>query len=226
MTYVGPDAEAAERANRTMDDRAIELAAQTGAHLVFLSSGSVYGGAIGVIDEDTEVAPALGYSREKLATERAIEHHPDLSATIFRLVAPYGPRQQRMTVLLRFLDLALAGAPLRYYGTGARTQDFLHVGDVALAIAAAVRSRARGRFVLASGQAITMRDLAHLVVTAAGSTSVIEPANLPDPEEARQVRYDVTRLRDRLAFRPAHTLAEGVGAWATVRRQERAQKAP
>src|SRR5206468_6039704 len=104
-------------------------------------------------------------------------------AGIFRLVAPYGPRQTRNTVLRRFLDLALSDQPLRYYGTGERTQDFLHVDDAAGAIALAARHRAAGTFLLASGTAIRMRDLAKLVIEATGSRSTVEAAGVSDPEE-------------------------------------------
>lgn len=227
MKYEGPEAEAAERANRVMDERAIELATKTGAHLVFLSSGSVYGATIGTIDEQTPAAPTLGYSREKLATEQAIKARGDaLSATIFRLVAPYGSRQKRATVLLRFIDLALSGAPLRYYGTGGRTQDFIHVDDVAGAIAAAIAKRALGTFILASGETITMRDLANLVVSVTKSTSPVEPANLPDAEEGKQIRYDIRRLREALAFTPSRALSDGIAAWAAIRRAAAAPSSP
>jgi nucleoside-diphosphate-sugar epimerase len=226
MKYDGPEAEASERANRAMDARAIQLAVQSGAHLVFLSSGSVYGATIGTINEQTPPAPTLGYSREKLATEEAIAARgSSLSSTIFRLVAPYGPRQRRMTVLLRFIDLALSGSPLRYFGTGARTQDFLHVDDVAGAIQAAIAGRVQGVFVLASGEAVTMRDLANLVVSVTESKSPVEAAGQPDPEEGKQLRYDVGRLRDVLGFHPSRTLADGISEWSRARRLELAKNA-
>jgi nucleoside-diphosphate-sugar epimerase len=122
-------------------------------------------------------------------------------------------------VLRQFLDAALTGAPLRYYGTGARTQDFIHVDDVAAAIARAARDRVSGLFVLASGQSITMRDLAGLIVEATGSSSPVEAAGVPDPEEGRVVRYRVDAMRARLAA-PETPLAEGVRVWAATRRAE------
>jgi UDP-glucose 4-epimerase len=215
--FEGPAAKAADRENRIMDDRVIELARVTGAHLVYFSSASVYGAATGEIDEETPSSPLLGYAREKLATETAIAAS-DVAATVFRLVSPYGPRQQRHTVLRRFLDAALTGAPLRYFGTGSRTQDFLHADDAAAAAMLAVKRGIRGSFLLASGSAISMRDLASLIVEVTGSTSAIEPAGVPDPEEGRLVRYRIDRVRDRLGFRPRVTLADGLAAWASVRR--------
>jgi len=215
--FEGPAARAAEDANRIMDDRAIELAAATGAHLVYFSSASVYGPATGEIDEETPPTPLIGYSREKLASETAIAAS-GVAATVFRLVSPYGPRQQRPTVLRRFLDAALTGAPLRYFGTGSRTQDFLHVDDAAAAVMLAVKRGIQGCFVLASGSAISMRDLASLIVEVTGSTSVIEAAGIPDPEESRLVTYRIDRLWDQLGFRPSVALPDGLAAWASVRR--------
>ena len=219
LRFDGAEADAATAENRMMDDRAIDAASASGAHLVFLSSASVYGHTVGEITDDTPVAPVLSYAREKLATEEAIAAR-GLSATVFRLVAPYGPRQTRTTVLRRFLDAALSAAPLRYYGSGARTQDFIHVEDVAAAVALAARDRVAGRFLLASGAAITMRDLARLIVETTRSSSLVEAAGVPDPEESRAVRYRVDRLRAQLGFQPSVSLAAGIAEWATVRRGE------
>lgn len=217
--FEGPAARAAERANRIMDDRAIDLVAATGAHLVYFSSASVCGATAGVIDEETPSSPLVGYAREKLATEAAIAES-GVAATVFRLVSPYGPRQQRHTVLRRFLDAALTGAPLRYFGTGSRTQDFVHADDAAAAALLVVKRGIRGCFVLASGSAISMRDLASLIVEVTGSTSAIEPAGVPDPEEGRLVTYRIDRARDKLGFRPEIALPEGLAAWASVRRRQ------
>lgn len=223
--FDGPEAEAANAENRLIDDQALNAAAASGAHLVFLSSASVYGNTLGDIDDDTPPAPVLGYAREKLATEEAIAAR-SLPATVFRLVAPYGPRQKRVTVLLRFLDLALTGATLRYYGSGTRTQDFLHVDDVAAAVGLAAQRRVEGTFVLASGVATTMRELAELVVRQTGSTSRIEAAGIPDAEEGRNVRYHVERLEEQLGFRCSRSLAEGIADWGRVRRAELAEGTP
>jgi len=219
--FEGPEADAADRENQAIDQRALDAAASQRAHLVYLSSGSVYGDTGGLIGDDTPVRPLLGYARQKLATEAAITRR-ELSATVLRLVAPYGPRQQRRTVLRTFLDLALAGQPLRYHGSGARTQDFLHVGDVAEAVVRAIVGRARGCFVLASGVPVTMRALAELVVEVTGSASVVEASGLPDADEARQARYDVSRLRAELGLHPARPLATGLAEWAAVRAGARA----
>jgi UDP-glucose 4-epimerase len=219
MNFDGPEARTAERENRMMDDRAVGLAAATKAHLVYVSSASVYGGATGEIDEETPTSPLVGYSREKLATEAVIATS-GVDATIFRLTSPYGARQQRNTVLRRFLDAALSGAPLKYFGTGVRTQDFLHVEDVAAAAMLAVRHRIPGCFLLASGSAIPMRDLAGLIVEVTGSPSSIEAAGVPDPEENRLVTYRIDRARRELGFLPRVALADGLAAWASVRRDQ------
>lgn len=219
MRFDGPEAAAAIAENRLLDERALDSAAASGAHLVFFSSASVYGDTAGEIDGDTPTAPVLGYAREKLATEKAIAAR-GLAATVFRLVAPYGPRQVRKTVLLRFLDAALAGDPLRYFGTGGRTQDFLHVDDIAAAVACVALRRVLGCFVLASGVATRMRELAELVVKVTRSESPVEAAGVPDPEEGRSARYRVDSLRERAGFQPSLTLADGIASWAELRRRQ------
>ena len=220
MKFDGAEAEAASAENRRLDDRAIDEASRCGAHLVYFSSGSVYGDTIGEIDEDTAPFPQVGYAAEKLASECAIAARR-VSATIFRLVAPYGERQTRPTVLRRFIDLALGNQTLRYYGSGARTQDFLHVDDVALAVSLAIARRACGTWLLASGVSTSMKQLAERVVELTASTSSIEAAGVADPEEGRRVDYRIDRLRNQLGFAPAVTLEDGIARWARTLRQER-----
>ena len=219
--FEGPEAEAADRENQLLDARALAAAAEDEAHLVYFSSGSVYGDTAGLIDDATPVRPAIGYARQKLGTEAAIDAR-SLSATVFRLVAPYGPRQRRCTVMKRFMEAALAGQPLEFYGSGARTQDFLHVDDIAAAVTLAITSQAQGRFLLAAGAPVTMRELAELSVKVTGSASSVSPAGLPDPEEARQVRYDVSGLRMGLGLPEPRPLEAGLREWAALRRQETA----
>jgi nucleoside-diphosphate-sugar epimerase len=84
----------------------------------------------------------------------------------------------------------------------------------------AVKRSIPGCFLLASGSAISMRDLANLVVKVTGGTSAVESAGVPDPEEGRVVTYRIDRARDQLGFRPRVTLADGLAAWTSVRRRQ------
>jgi nucleoside-diphosphate-sugar epimerase len=68
-----------------------------------------------------------------------------------------------------------------------------------------------------------MRALAQLIIAATGSTSVVEAAGVPDPEEGRTIRYRIDRLRDRLGFEPAISLSAGIATWADLRREELAR---
>jgi nucleoside-diphosphate-sugar epimerase len=220
MKFEGAEAEAASAENRCLDDRAIDEAIMCGAHLIYFSSGSVYGDTLGVIDEDTAPRPKISYANEKLASEAAIASR-HASATVFRLVAPYGERQTRPTVLRRFIELALSAQTLRYYGSGARTQDFLHVDDVAQAVSLAISQRACGRWLLASGVATGMKQLAERVVEVTSSKSAVEAAGIADPEEGRKIEYCIDRLRTQLGFVPAVTLDAGIARWASALRAER-----
>jgi UDP-glucose 4-epimerase len=218
-TFDGEEAEAASARNRQLDDLAIEESVKCGAHLVYFSSGSVYGDTIGKIVANTTPSPKTGYASQKLASERQIAARHK-SASIFRLVAPYGEQQIRSTVLRRFICLALRNDTLRYYGTGNRTQDFLHVDDVAQAVSLAIAQDACGTWPLASGTAISMKQLAERVVELTASASSIEAAGIDDPEEGRNVQYCIERLRTELGFVPVVTLEDGIARWARTLRQE------
>lgn len=221
LDLTGPDGDAAAQENMAMDERVLRLAQASSAHLVYFSTGSVFEPAA-VLRDDSPVRPTIAYAKAKLHTEQRILAL-GLPACVFRLVAPYGPRQQRATVLRKFMLDGLAGKPLRYYGTGARTQDFIHVRDVARAVTMALTQRARGTFVLASGRSVSMRQLATMASLATGGISTVEPAGIPDPEENAQAQYDVSGLERALGFFPETTLEAGLGEWAAALR---AQGAP
>lgn len=132
--------------------------------------------------------------------------------TSLRISAPYGPGQVARTVLRIFLERARADQPLTYHGTGSREQDFIHATDVASSVLAALRCPTHGAFPVASGQPVTMRALAELIVRVTGSESPIASSGQPDPQEGQQVRVDVSPTRDAIRWRPTVSLAEGLTA--------------
>lgn len=208
--FEGEDAIAAARENRAIDDVVLAATASLGCPLIFISSTSVYGCVQTSCTESSPVAPRGAYGAEKIRSEEKVLGLRGRTV-ILRISAPYGARQRFETVLRRFISLASRGEDLRYYGTGAREQDFTAVEDVSAAIVAAATATSEGIFNVASGQPIAMRDLARLVIQTVGATtSKVLAAGVDDPEEHCRARVDITRAAAELHWRPTIDLASGI----------------
>jgi nucleoside-diphosphate-sugar epimerase len=189
---------------------------KTGCHLIFASSCSVYGSK-GPVPwrEENAPKPENFYSISKLAGEFLFDaRRSELPLTILRINAPYGFPVGRKTVVNIFMERALDGADLTLHGTGKRVQDLLHVRDVALAFWLAHSKKKCGTYNIASGETVTMRRLAEMILDCTHSSSKIIKSGKPDPQEGVKVAVDVSRARKELGFKPRYDLAKGLKALA------------
>lgn len=209
--------------------------------VILASSSSVYGrAATADMREDAELAlsptsPLLSYEVSKLANEvqgLAYARAHGLPVTIVRLFNTIGPRQTGTYgfVVPRFVQQALAGAPITVFGDGSQTRSFCDVRDtVATLDALADASSARGQVVnIGNTREITIRQLAELVRARAGSASPLEYVPYTQAygrpfEQVHQRRPDLTRLHGLVAVRPQWTLEATVDD--LLQRQRRPQQA-
>jgi len=206
----------AER-NRHIDDNVFAFAASVRAGVVFASGGSVYGEGRGeIFTEDGATNPWGPYPAAKLCSEQegsAVLGAVGAPFAALRISAPYGPGQKAPTVVHHFLARALAGGSLTYHGTGSRMQDFVYVDDVAEAVCRCVSSGAVGVFNIASGQAVSMKDLAAMVVEVVRQPIGVAPSGEPDDQEGLTAFYSIEAAAQALAWRPATTLRRGLERW-------------
>lgn len=137
---------------------------------------------------------------------------PVVIARFFNVV---GPRQTGAygMVLPRFVDAALAGKPLIVHDDGRQVRCFAHVADVVGAVIKLMDSDASlGRiFNIGSDQPVSILDLAHRVISLAGSPSTVQfqsytQAYDKDFEDIRHRVPDLTRLRQAIGFVPKFDL--------------------
>lgn len=209
------DAAESHAVNGRIDERVLAYARKyPRTRVVYCSSTSVFGTCADIVSEDTPAHPENAYASGKLAAEEAFSALSN-APVILRINSPYSERQKTRTVLKIFMESAHAGRPLRFHGTGARTQDFVHADDVAAAIVRSVETpSASGVYVIASGVPVSMRELAERAVAAVpGSTSTIEPSGQDDPQEAYRARFSVAKAARDLGFVPGVSLTEGLSRW-------------
>jgi len=166
------------------------------------------------IAETHPLAPQIPYALSKLGGEFAcsIARHRGIKATAFRLSSPYGPGMNQATVLPLFVRLARDGKPVRWHGSGSRSQDFIHVEDAARACLLAAERGASGVYCLGSGQPTSMRSLAKMVTTLLpGATA--QASGEPDPQEGRSWQLDMSLARHDLGFKPAISIYQGLAQY-------------
>jgi UDP-glucose 4-epimerase len=207
------------QANTTATLKLLEACDKRGiARFVYLSSISVIGEPKQVpITEDHALDPQSAYALSKLGGEYAcsLARHRGIKATAFRLSSPYGHRMNPATVLPLFVRLAREGKPIRWHGSGSRSQDFIHVDDVAAACMLAATAPISGTYCLGSGRATSMRRLAE-VVTSLIPGSMAEASGQPDPQEGRSWQLDITALRRDIGFAPQVSIEQGLENYIQV----------
>jgi len=139
--------------------------------LIFASSSSVYGDPLKIpIPEDHLLSPRSPYAASKAAGEALIQAFSSIYGyrpIILRIFNVYGPKQSRAYagVVIEFIRRVLRREPPIIYGDGEQTRDFIHISDVIDAIMKAMSiERARGVFNIGSGKAVTINQLAKLIL--------------------------------------------------------------
>ena len=181
-------------------------------HLIYESS-SVYGSR-SPIPWKEENATFLDnyYSISKLVGEILFyqEYQKGLPLTILRINAPYGVDTRQKTVINIFLESTLKDKNLFLFGSGNRQQDFIYVLDVARAFWIFYLNKKYGIYNIASGKAITMKELANMIINLTESLSKIIYSGEPDPQEGFKVDIDISKARNELGFLPKYSLEDGL----------------
>ncbi|MER6989042.1 NAD-dependent epimerase/dehydratase family protein [Saccharopolyspora hirsuta] len=190
------------------------------ARLVFLSSGAVYGrSGREPIAESHPTEPRSAYGATKLAAEQAISWYAaagGLSAVSLRLfnaagaVRP-GSGPDGSTLIARALAVATGEeTTLPINGDGTAVRDFVHVADVADAIALALSLPCRGAEVFNLGAVgASVLEVVSAVERVVGTSVPVEhkPANGADQP---WLLADTSAARERLGWRPERSTLESM----------------
>jgi UDP-glucose 4-epimerase len=201
----------------------LEAARQVpGAAVIFASTGgAIYGEGEGrelPFGEAAVAAPESPYGASKLAGEVYLGFYRRMygvPGVAMRFGNVYGPRQDphgEAGVVAIFSGLLREGAPLRVFGDGRQTRDYVYVDDVVEALVAAAVARddaaVIGPYNVGTGREVDVNELAGLLGEVAGSKAEIE--YLPErPGEVRRVSIDPAAAAD-LGWRPETELTEGL----------------
>ncbi len=181
------------------------------ARVVFASTGGAIYGETDVVPtpESAPERPLAPYGQAKLSAEGYLRLLGDLHGvpvTCLRFANVYGPRQDPLGeggVCAIFCGAAVSGAPVKVFGDGEQTRDFVYVGDVVDACLAAAEASSFGPFNVGTGVETSVNALA------------AELGLTPERAEARAGEVersclDPSRAARELGWTPRTDLAAGL----------------
>ncbi|MGW5262116.1 NAD-dependent epimerase/dehydratase family protein [Microbispora sp. NPDC004025] len=195
-------------------------AARAVPHLLYCSSGEVYGeGARRALTEDDPVVAHSPLARLQITGENLVREFAETggrSATVLRPFGTYGPGQPAGSMIGRLLHDARLGLPLAVPGDGTQLRAFTYVDDVARGIVAALYRDDRGRepytvYNLASPEIFSLRDLARQVLSVTGGRGgiVLRPRQLRPGQVVTQVPC-IEKAAEELGFYATTLLTQGL----------------
>ena len=211
----------ASRPERLVDEVEASLAplvpllcafASRGGHVVFASSGAVYGDPVRTPSRESDLPrPRSTFAIARLACEHALRLcSARATVSVLRYGTVYGPGESPSHVIPTMIRAALAGDAPEVEGDGSDEHDYVHIADAVDATMSALVRRADGVYNVGTGIGTTMIELASLIVWLTGGKA----APLKRPADGNPARasliLDTSRARSDLAFAPRHALADGL----------------
>jgi UDP-glucose 4-epimerase len=211
-------------ANVTQTVELLDAARRGGVRrFVLASSHAVLGPHEPPADETVLARPSSPYGASKLAGEAYVSAYAatyGMAACALRFSNAYGPRSlHKKSVVAAWLRAALGGGSLTIHGDGEQTRDFVHVDDLAAALAAALRvpeDRLAGSvFQVGTGTETTVNTLASALQAALGRPLVVRH----EPTRAGDVLRNASRVdraAEQLGWRATIALSDGLretAAW-------------
>jgi len=187
---------------------------------VFVSSCAVYGEPVYLpIDEAHPTNPISPYAESKLISEqeclrRSREH--EIESVIVRFFNVYGPKQglnDYSGVIVKFIEKINQELPLKIFGDGQQTRDFVFVQDIADALLLASQNDdVNGQiFNIGTGKATTIKSLAETLLQLTNSKVKLQFV----PERSGDIKHsyaNISKASELLGYKPEFSLTEGLKA--------------
>jgi UDP-glucose 4-epimerase len=182
---------------------------------VFASSNAAVGDVDGPVDELRLPRPASPYGASKLAGEgycHAFGKSHGLPAVILRFANVYGPGSlHKSSAVHKFVRASLAGTPIKIFGDGLQTRDFIYVDDVTAAVQLALGAPAAVGELFQVGTGVETSVLELLGQIEAVSGRRFQTSHVPpNAGEIRRSVCNVAKAQSLLGFRAATPLADGL----------------
>lgn len=191
------------------------------SRLVYASSAAIYGVPESLpLEETARPNPLSPYGLEKFINEQYAALYASLysvSSVGMRYFNVYGPGQDPLSpyagVISKFADGLEAGTPLRLFGDGSQTRDFVYVDDVAQANVRALQSGVQGVLNVGTGKSVSLLQLIDAMAEAFGKQKHVRHES-PAAGDIAHSGSNPARLSKALAWKPETSLVHGLGELA------------
>jgi UDP-glucose 4-epimerase len=185
--------------------------------LVLASSAAIYGDNPTVPKVETMLPePKSPYAITKLDGEYYLamfQREGKLNTASLRFFNVFGPRQDPKSAYAAavpiFMEKAFSGEAITIFGDGEQTRDFIHVKDIAAALAhVALQPNIMGTFNVGYGDSMSVKRLAQLIIQLSGSQSEI----IYLPERLGDVKHSCASIDKLLktGFKHVSSLEKGI----------------
>jgi UDP-glucose 4-epimerase len=120
-----------------------------------------------------------------------------------------GQSDEYAGVITKFIKRVTQNKPLEIFGDGLQTRDFVSVYDVINAIYNAISNDKNGIYNISSGKAITIKELAELIISTSGKKLEIKHV-APKKGDIMYSQADITLAKNHLGYYPKFELKEGI----------------
>jgi UDP-glucose 4-epimerase len=199
--------------------------------IVFVSSGGTVYGVLSQIPapEDHPLRPISAHGVSKRAIEAYLEmmsRQRGLQAVSLRMSNVYGPGQgiaRPFGAVAHFAHMALAGKPIRMFGDGSMTRDYLYIDDAVDALLRAGLGSGQGHYNIGTGIGHSLSEVVAIIASHLGRDVPLDrhpsrafdvPVSILDASRARQTFGWVPRvmLEDGIAKTLHHLQGLGPGS--------------
>jgi nucleoside-diphosphate-sugar epimerase len=166
------------------------------------------------LDElESPIAPETLYGTAKDSLHRvadAFAQRAEIELAWARLFFLYGPREPAARLVPSVIGSLLAG-DVAQTTSGAQRRDFLHVEDVAGALAALLESSVIGPVNVASGRPVAVSEIVDLIAEEIGRPELVQRGALAErAAEPALLVANVRRLVEEVGYEARWTLQEGI----------------
>jgi UDP-glucose 4-epimerase len=197
--------------------------------LIFASTGAVYGTPeTQPITETQKPAPSSPYGASKLAAESAIGYQAVLgtigaitlrSFNVAGAVDGHGDPDTTRIIPRAMLVAAGQADHLNVNGDGSAIREYIHVGDLARAYAAALNFAEPGEhciYNVGSGAGVSVREVIEATQRITGRPVPVQWG--PPADEPEELRADISRIRADLGWQPSRSSLDTIvaDAWQAL----------
>ena len=197
--------------------RIAHFCAENSLRMVYISSSMVYGNWLNTkAVEDQPLDPVNLYGMYKKQAEEIVRQVLPGQHTIIRPSAVYGPLDNDNRVIMRWINAAIAGKPLRVDDPDA-ILDFTYVDDLVFGIVKAADKQMTDTFNITGGYGYTLHEAAQMIVLLTNSSSEIVLGTGLGKDQPRRGVLDINKAKNLLGYTPGITLNHGINvvlAWA------------